>query len=119
MYSANYGKQYREKVKRSNVTFSHEEFCQIEKLAESLQMKPAVLIKRLALSALKGEQIQSPAMEEEVRGLTFLLRNIANNLNQIAHHSNRVKQVVDENDVFNQLRLIEQSLKDAYKRAKG
>ena len=117
-YHAEYGKNYRKKVVRPSVTFSEEEFEKITALAESLQLKPAVLIKRLTLSALRGEQIQSPEATEELRGISFLLRNIASNLNQIARHSNRVRHVIDENSIFDQIRALETTFKDFYKNTK-
>lgn len=117
-YHAEYGKNYRKKVVRPSVTFSEEEFENITALAESLQLKPAVLIKRLTLFALKGEQIQSPEATQELRGISFLLRNIASNLNQIARHSNRVKRVIDENAIFDQIRALETTFKDFYKNTK-
>lgn len=121
MNRSDYLKQYRKESKgkfhRVNATFTPEEYSAIKTIADALELKPTTLVRNLTLATLNGEKFNSPALEEEVRGLTFLLRNIANNLNQIAHHSNRVKHVVDENNVLEQLRQIEASLKEAYKRA--
>lgn len=117
-YHAEHGKQYRKKVVRSGVTFSVDEFDRVQALADSLNLKPAVLIKRLTLSALDGEQVQSAEAVEELRAFTFLLRNIANNLNQLTRHSNRVKMIIDENKVLDQIRKLELAFKDFFKKAK-
>jgi hypothetical protein len=42
----------------------------------------------------------------------YLIRNIANNINQIAHHSNSVKTVVDDGRVFEHLKSMEDQVKN-------
>ena len=39
-------------------------------------------------------------MQDELCELTFLLSNMANNINQMAHHSNRLRQVLNEQGVM-------------------
>lgn len=111
-YHAEYGKQYRENVKRPRLTFSEEEFRQIEELAKSLELKPAVFLKRLVLSAMKGTTLQSEESLQDFQEIRFLLRNIANNLNQIAKHSNTVGYVLDENQVLQNIRDFEETTSD-------
>jgi len=108
-YQSEYGKQYRETVKRSSLTFSQAEFEKIESLAEALDLKPAVFLKRLVLAAIEGNTIQSQQSSQEFQDMRFLLRSIANNLNQIARHSNTVGHVLDENAVLQNIRQFEEA----------
>ena len=47
------------------------------------------------------------ALAGELNQLKFLIRNIANNLNQIAHHTNTVKRAADAGHVFAELKRLE------------
>lgn len=110
---------YIEKRKRINVSFSIPEYERIQALSDSLNTKPATLVRKITLATMKGEKIQSPGIEEDLKGLTFLLRNFASNLNQIARHSNRVQHVIDENETLDLLRKFEATLKDSVNRLSG
>ena len=57
---------------------------------------------------IRGNTLKSRAVEEELKELRFLISNIANNVNQMARHSNQIKQVTDENEVFQKLHELEQ-----------
>lgn len=111
-----YNKNYVEKRKRVQVSFSPDEFRAIEALAKELDTKPATLVRKLTLATMQGKRVSSPALEEELKGLSFLIRNFASNLNQIAKHSNRVQHVVDENKTLDVLRKFELTLKESVAR---
>jgi len=106
-------KAYKEIRKRVNVSFSFAEYERIQSLSDSLNTKPATLVRKLTLATMHGDRVQSPNIEEELKGLTFLLRNFASNLNQIARHSNRVQHVIDENETLDLLRKFELTLKES------
>jgi len=61
---------------------------------------------------IRGNALKSQAVEAELKELRFLISNIANNVNQMARHSNTVKQVTDENEVFRTLHELEQLVTD-------
>ena len=42
--------------------------------------------------------------------MKFLLRNVANNINQIAHRSNTLKVMVDERELLMQLKKLEDGI---------
>ncbi len=46
-------------------------------------------------------------VSDQLTQLKFLIRNVANNLNQIAHHTNTVKQAADKGQVFAWLKQLE------------
>lgn len=111
-----YFAEYEKKRNRVQVSFSPSEYAEIEALAKSLDLPLATFVRNLALATSKRVVLTSPAIEEELKGLSFLIRSISNNLNQIARHSNRVKNVVDENQVFDHLRQLELALQETVKR---
>lgn len=118
-----YFKQYQETRKRVNVSFSPDEFESIQKLCEALnilgnKVAPATLVRRLTLAMLKGERLPDGETAQELRNLSFLLRNFSNNLNQIARNSHRVDQVIDENKVFDLIAGLESTVKDFVKNPK-
>ncbi len=73
-------------------------------------MSLAKLLREATLYQVRRSQMRSPEVADELKKLRLQLGNIANNINQIARHSNRVKHVVDENEFFALLK----SLQDFY-----
>ena len=51
-----------------------------------------------------------PAIEQELKELRLLMRNIANNVNQMARHSNTIRHVDDEQGLFKHLHLLEETI---------
>ena len=118
-----YYENYQDKRKRVNVSFSPEEFALIQKHCDALstsdhKVVPTTFVHSLALAMLKGEAVQHPEVAQELRNISFLLRNFTSNLNQIAHNSNRVEQVIDENKVFDLIAGLETLVKDFVKNPK-
>jgi hypothetical protein len=52
-------------------------------------------------------------IKEELRDLSLLIRNIANNINQIAYHSNMIKSLVEreEHNLLMELKRLDDSVK--------
>jgi len=108
---AEYFKNYQEKRKRVSASYSSDEFNRIDELSKALNTKPATIVRKLSLVALEGGHLQSTDKDEDTKELIFLLSNIANNLNQIARHSNRVRKVMDEEAVLKNLRDLSEYFK--------
>ena len=75
-------------------------------------MKPTSFVRNLTKATLL-RQVHLPAnIEAELKTLRFAIRNIANNVNQIAHHSNTVHMmtVADENNLLQHLQQLEQAV---------
>jgi hypothetical protein len=110
--SAEYQRQYRAKHKklRKEVSVSlpvslHHEFSEF---AKKQNMSLAALMRESTDVQIRGNALKSRAVEAELKELRFLISNIANNVNQMARHSNTVKKVTDENEVFRTLHELEQ-----------
>jgi len=106
-YQANKGKK-----KRVTLRYTPAEYKQIETLSSALDLTPAVLIKRLSLATINTEQFLSAESEDQLQSVSFLIRNIANNVNQMAKHSNTLKRVVDENHLLAELKQLETIVRD-------
>jgi len=75
---------------------------ELSRFAKAQGMSLSSMLREASLQQSRMAQLQSPKLLEELKELRFLVSNIANNMNQIAHHSNRVKHVIDENGVLEQ-----------------
>lgn len=102
MDRSEYLREYRQKnkgrVKRVSLTFSASEYRAIETAAAAAGEKPAPYIKALALQAHHREVALPEAVEAELAELSRLVRTVANNVNQMARHSNRIARVLDDNE---------------------
>ena len=114
--SKEYQKAYRQKTKGKRhyvtVALSPEEHQLLTLYAKTHQCSASTLLRKATLLLCEQSQLASPEIEQELRELRFLMANIANNLNQIARHSNRVKQVVDDEAALRLFREMETTLKD-------
>jgi len=106
-----YLKKYREenkgKNKRVNVTLSLDEFKQLEKMAKAEKIKPTALLKKLAFSSIDKKLDFPLDVSVDFGDLVHILRGVANNINQMAKHSNTIKRVADESRLFSLLKAIE------------
>lgn len=105
-----YLKRYREnyQAKRVNITLSPYEYRAFSKAAKN--EKVTSFVKRLALDSLNQRKPVPEEVTEELRTLKFAIRNIANNINQIAHYSNTFHEIThaDENNLFQYLKQLEE-----------
>jgi len=118
-YDADYQRQYSKRVKRVNLTLSLDEYAELDALAFSLDIPPAQLAKRLTFAMLRGEKLVDDATRSELQHFSTLLRNISSNVNQIAKHSNRTKQVLDDANLFEHLKKLESLVIDFVKTGKA
>jgi len=98
--------------RRISISLSQAEFRQLSTLAKRESMKPTSFVRNLTKATLL-RQVHLPAnIEAELKTLRFAIRNIANNVNQIAHHSNTVHMmtVADENNLLQHLQQLEQAV---------
>lgn len=106
-YQRNYQQDYKKRVRVLKVTLANADYSRLAKLADHEGKKPTTLARKFILSGINGDTFIPSQVEAELRTMRFLMRNIANNLNQIAHHSNTVRFVADEKAVFSGLRDLE------------
>lgn len=116
-YQRDYRQQYKDQARRVNLTFTLPEYREIARVAKSTGSPVAAYVKRLALEAHDGRQPAPEELAEQLADLERVIRTIANNVNQMARHSHRIGHVLDEQEVFLNIRALELELKEAITRA--
>ncbi len=110
--SADYQKQYRKKYNKrvKNVTVAlpvslHKEF---QAYANAQGISLSALLREATDLQIRQLRLKSKELETELKELRFLISNISNNVNQMAHHSNILRRVADENEVFKRLHELDE-----------
>jgi hypothetical protein len=116
-YQRDYRQQYKDHAKRVNLTFSLSEYRGIARSAKGAGIPVAAYAKRLALEAHEGRSSAPEELAEQLADLERIVRTIANNVNQMARHSNRIAHVLDEQEVFLNIHALQSELKEAISRA--
>ena len=119
-YQKDYQKDYQVRTKRVNLVLSASEYRSVRKSAEASGQALATYVKGQAMLAHQG-QLETALPEELLEQLAELdrvVRTIANNANQMARHSNRVRQVLDDTQPFLHIQALEAELKRAIGAAK-
>lgn len=101
---------YIDKRKRINISLSADEYSKISYLADLNNSKPTSFITQLVQHHLNKSPFISSQLQDEIKDMKFLLRNVANNINQIAHRSNTLKVMVDERDLLMELKRLEDGI---------
>lgn len=116
-YQRDYRQQYKDHAKRVNLTFSLAEYRGIARSAKNAGSPVAAYVKRLALETHEGRSSAPEELAEQLADLERVIRSIANNVNQMARHSNRIAHVLDEQEVFLHIHALQTELKEAISRA--
>lgn len=116
-YQRDYRQQYKDHAKRVNLTFSLAEYRGIARAAKDAGSPVAAYVKRLALEAHDGRSSAPEEIAEQLADLERVIRTIANNVNQMARHSNRIAHVLDEQEVFVNIHALQSELQQAISRA--
>jgi hypothetical protein len=112
IYQKEYQKNYTKTNKRVSLVFDEKEYKKLLKLSEKYKNKPATFLKKIFTSFVKKEPILPPKLEEDIKGLTFLVSNIANNVNQMAFYSHTLRMMRDEQGLLLELQKLEKSVKE-------
>lgn len=110
-YQKRYQAKYRQQHKRVYITLSPQEYEALAVKAAQENTKLATLAKNMTFAYLQTERLVPESVEAELKELKFLIRNIANNVNQIAHYSHTVNQLVNEQDLLLELKHLEERVK--------
>jgi len=110
---------YRSKMKRKEIYFTPAEMDDFNAVALKENTKAGIVIRNMALAYLQGnrlpsleEKLRLEKIETELHGLSLLVRNIANNVNQMAHHSNTLNYMIDEQHLLQHLQNLDKNVKD-------
>ncbi len=109
-YQKQYQAQYSARTKCVNLTFSKDESLALCRAAQSQHKRPAAYIKALALAGMQGHAVLPVELQEELKTLRFAIHNIANNVNQMAHHSNTIHAMTldDEHNLLQYLKQMDE-----------
>lgn len=109
-----YNEQYRAENKtrfhRVSVTLSPEEYKQLQAWAKTDGKKPTTTLKNSAFAYKTQTFIMPEIVKDELQALRFLLLNAVNNINQIAHHSNTIQRLIDENALLLEIQKMEETI---------
>ena len=108
-YQKDYWSAYKAKKTRHQprISLSDAEYKLFNQLAKAEGVSVSKLIKNMAIAYLQQSFLVPQSQTDKLNEFVYLVRNIANNINQIAHHSNTVKSVVDNGRVFDHLKSLE------------
>lgn len=109
-YMKQYRATYKKRVKSVMVSLPMDDFRRLEKAAKSQKKKPSAYFRELGLAQLDQQLLQSTELEDRLREHNLLIRNIANNLNQLARSGNIFRDV-DRSVVFDHLKSLDDQVR--------
>lgn len=111
-YHKQYRKEYSKRVKYLNVSIPMKTYKEMQDRADKEGMKVTGLLRNMAIAYMQQTNFVPKEIEEELKQLSLLIRNIANNVNQVAHHSNVIKCIVNENDLLAEIKKLDTMVHD-------
>ena len=118
MTTANRRKKFRERIHRVELNFTDIEYNDFFLRATSENTTVGKLVKNMSIAYLRNETLPSlkelerlNVIQDELQTMSLYIRNIANNINQIAHRSNTLKVMVDERDFLLYLKSLDEELR--------
>lgn len=102
---------YKSRVRRVTVTLTREEHSRVKMLAEAEGQPVSSYLKRTAFERIDGRGAPPKELADRLDALFVQVRGIANNVNQMARHSNRLKAGVEDAEVMLKLRRLEELLR--------
>lgn len=115
-YYKKYNQEKRKNLKDVHIYLTKEQYSYFEKVAEKEDLTVTSLIKAMALVQAEKTYYLPKEIQEKLNEFVFLIRNIANNVNQIARHSNTLKELTDEHGLLNWLKKLETEVKEYVKK---
>lgn len=106
-YLKAYKAEYKKHTRQLNITLSEKEYEAFEKRAKQEGVKVSTLVKNMALAYHQQAPLFTAEQLHEMQEMRFMFRNVANNINQIAHHSNTIKRLADENGLLQEIKKLE------------
>lgn len=102
---------YKSRAKIIKVALSNDLHAVLSQRAEAEGLTPTSLVRELVASGLSGDPRVPAVVAGELKNLERLVRSIANNLNQLAHHANTVRRVVDVQSIFQELKRLDTAVR--------
>jgi hypothetical protein len=113
-YHKKYREEYKSKVKYITIAIPLKMYEELEKLSVTEEEKISPLIRKMAWAYMREQTFVPKEISEQLREFALLIRGIANNINQMAHHSNTLRFMTqdDENNLLMELKKIEDLVKE-------
>lgn len=113
-YMKRYKEAYKQKAKSVTVILPLPMYEELEQLAMLEKTKVSTLLRTMAFAYIHQKTVIPKGIENALREHTLLVRSIANNINQMAHHSNTVKYMTDrdEHNLLMELKRLEDTIKN-------
>ena len=92
---------YRPHHKQITCTLTEDEYQELKQYAKTQNSNPTTILRKTAQAYIHQTPIIPPETNKQLTNLIFLLRNISNNTNQIAHHTNKIQKIT----IFNILKI--------------
>jgi hypothetical protein len=109
-YKKSYWQDFVKRNKRVYGTLTKDEYRTIKGLADAESRNVWQQIWQESCHYRNQEKLLSQKETTKLDGLYFILRNIANNINQIAKHSNGLRRLVQKNRTLYQLERLETTI---------
>lgn len=100
--------------KRVELQLTLSEYARFEKIARKEGASVNTVIKNMAVAYRDTKYFIPSQVKESLNTLTFLIRNIANNLNQLSHSSN-IFYDIDRDRVFEHLAQMDERVQEFVK----
>ena len=116
MYMQHYKREYNQKNKRLKLTFTNKEYDEILLAAEDCKKPVARYVKECFYAYIHSEYLVPD--DTQIEKLGGLLRQIGNNVNQIARWANENRYVQSESVqyLYQQLKMIKTRMEEIFKR---
>lgn len=106
-YQKDYMTEFRQQHKRVELNFTIKDYRAFEKSAKAEGLTVSQTIKNMATAYQQQNYFVPNELKEKLDALHYLIRNVANNINQITHRSHTLKVMVYENDLLMELKKLE------------
>jgi len=110
-YHKEYKKEYRKRNKYVNISMPLDIYACLEKLAKIDETNVIALMRKITIEHVTHQPTIPKIVVDDLREVKFLIMNVANNINQIAHHSNTIKGLVDDNALLEHIRKLDEAVK--------
>lgn len=111
-YMKSYRATYRSRTRDVRIALGTDLYDHLKSVASAEGIPPTTLARALIEAGLHRRSLVPAAVLDELRTLERLVRNIANNINQLAHHANTVRRVVDLDAVYRELQRLDAAVRD-------
>jgi len=102
-----YEKDYWQKHRQITVTVPLAKYNKLKKRADTGGRKVGQQMLAQSDSYEQGDYLPPKIVEGRLQEISLLLRNIANNINQIAKHSNTFRRVIGQKQIIQMLQRLE------------